>query len=138
MNDGDDDEDVAPGEHYIYVARYGSNRIRAIADFTVIGGGEIIIDPEEGPVGTEVEIEGTEFGDSEDFTVEYDGDEIDIESGDSDTDSNGEFILTVIIPESTAGEHTIKVLGEDSGAEPQETFTVEPEITVSPTEANAN
>ena len=138
MDDGDDDELVTPGTHYIYVTRYGSLRIRAIAEFTVIGGGEITIDPDDGPVGTEVEIEGIEFGDSEDFTVEYDGDEIDIESGDSDTDSNGEFILTVIIPESTAGEHTIKVLGEDSGAEPEETFTVEPEITVSPTEANAN
>ncbi|HUU08186.1 MAG TPA: IPT/TIG domain-containing protein [Dehalococcoidales bacterium] len=138
MNDGDDDEDVAPGAHYIYVTRYGSLRIRAIADFTVIGGGEITLDPEDGPTGTEVEIEGIEFGDSEDFIIEYDGDEIDIESGDSDTDSNGEFISTVLIPESTAGDHTIKVLGEDSGAEPEATFTVEPTITLSPTEANAN
>ena len=138
MNDGDDDEDVEPGDHYIYVTRYGSNRIRAIADFTVIGGGEITIDPDDGPVDTEVAIEGIEFGDEEDITVEYDGDEIDIEDGDTDTNSSGEFDCTIIIPESTAGEHTIKVLGEDSGAEPGETFTVEPEITVSPTEANAN
>ncbi len=138
MNDGDDDEDVTPGAHYIYVTRYGSLRIRAIADFTVIGGGEITIDPEDGPTGTEVDISGVDFGDSEDFIVEYDGDEIDIESGDTDTNSSGEFDCTIIIPESTAGEHTIKVLGEDSGAEPEETFTVEPALTLSPTEANAN
>ena len=138
LNDGDRDADVEPGTYYIYVTRFNSSRIRAVAEFTVIGAGEISIDPDDGPVGTEVEIEGTDFGDEEDITIEYDDDEISIEDGDDATDNDGEFVCTIIIPESTAGDHTIKVLGEDSGAEPEETFTVEPEITVSPDEANAS
>jgi len=138
LTDGEDDVDVEPGTYYIYVTRFNSSRIRSVAEFTVIGAGEISIDPDEGPVGTEVEIEGTDFSDEEDITIEYDDDEISIEDGDDATDNDGEFVCTIIIPESTAGDHTIKVLGEDSGAEPEETFTVEPEITVSPTEANAS
>ena len=136
LTDGDDDEDVEPGIYYICATRYNSTRIRAVAEFTVTGAGEIRIDPDEGPVGTEVEISGTDFGDSEDIVVEYDDDEIDIESGDEDTNSSGEFETIIIIPESTAGDHTIKVLGDDSGSEATDTFTVEPEITIDPTEGS--
>ena len=134
LNDGDDDEDVEPGTYYIYVTDGGYTTIRAVAEFTVIGGGEAEIDPDEGPVGTEVEISGTDFADREDIIIEYDDDEIDIEGGDDRTDSDGEFDTTIIIPESTAGDHTIKVIGDESGSEATATFTVEPEITIDPTE----
>ncbi len=134
LNDGTDDEDVEPGTYYVYVTVYNTTRIKAYAEFTVLAGGEITIDPDEGPVGTEVEISGTDFGDEEDIRIEYDGEDLDIEDGDEETDRNGEFEDTIIIiPESTAGNHTITVIGEDSGAEVEATFTVEPEITVSPT-----
>lgn len=137
LDDGDDEEDVAPGTYYIYVTRFNSSRIRSVAEFTVIGAGEISLDPDAGPVDTEVEISGTDFGGSADIAVEYDGDGISIESGDTDTNSSGEFDCTIIIPESTAGDHTIKVT-DDAGSEATATFTVEPEITLSPTEANVN
>ena len=134
LNDGTDDEDVEPGTYYVYVTIYNTYRIKAYAEFTVLAGGEITIDPDEGTVGTEVEINGTDFGDREDIFIEYDGEDIDIESGDEETDRNGDFEDTIIIiPESIAGNHTITVFGEDSGAEVEATFTVEPEITVSPT-----
>lgn len=134
LNDGTDDEDVEPGTYYVYVTIYNTYRIKAYAEFTVLAGGEITIDPDEGTVGTEVEISGTDFGDEEDIFIEYDGDDIDIETGDDETDRNGDFEDTIIIiPESIAGNHTITVFGEDSGAEVEATFTVEPEITVSPT-----
>ena len=134
LNDGTDDEVVAPGTYHVYVTLFNTYRIKAYAEFTVVAGGEITIDPDEGPVGTEVEINGTDFGASEDILIEYDGDDIDIEDGDDRTDGNGEFENTIIIiPESIAGNHTITVFGEDSGAEVEATFTVEPEITVSPT-----
>jgi len=136
LNDGTDDEDVEPGTYYVYVTIYDTIRIKAVAEFTVIGGGEIDIDPDEGPVDTEVEIIGTDFGEEEDIIIEYDGDEIEIESGDDETDSDGEFECTIIIPESTAGDHTITVTGDESGAEVEATFTVEPEIIISPEEAN--
>ena len=136
LDDGDDDEYVEPGTYYIYVTRYDSTRIRATAEFTVLGGGEIIIDPDEGPVGTEVDISGADFGGNEDISVEYDGDQIDIEGGDKDTNSTGEFDTVIIIPESTAGDHTITVKGDESGSEAGDTFTVEPEITIDPTEGS--
>lgn len=102
--------------------------------FTVTVTAEITVEPDEGAVGTEVEISGEGFDSREDIIVEYDGDEVDIEDGDDDTDSDGEFEGTIIIiPESTAGDHTITVIGDDSGFEAEAEFTVEPQITVSPT-----
>ncbi|MBA7715220.1 hypothetical protein ES703_124261 [subsurface metagenome] len=61
---------------------------------------------------------------------------IDMVSGDDETDSDGEFEATILIPESTAGDHTIIVIGDESGAEVEATFTVEPAITISLTEGN--
>jgi len=125
LNDGDDDEDVVAGTYYVYVCHYGYNRIRAVAEFTVIGG-EIALDPDEGPVDAEVEITGTDFATREDIIIEYDGDEVDIEDGDDDTDRDGEFFSVIFIPESTAGSHTIAVTV--SGSEVEAEFTVEPDI----------
>lgn len=112
----------------------------ASTTFTVIAGQEadINIDPDEGPVGTEVEIDGEDFDNREDIFIEFDGDDIDIESGDTRTDSDGDFTCTIIIPKATAGDHTITVTGEDSDLEAEAEFTVEPEITVSPTSAAPN
>jgi len=132
LRDGTDDEDVTIGPYYVYVTLWNTTRIKAVAEFTIIGG-EITIDTEEGPVGTEVEIDGEDFGYKEDITIEYDDDEIDIKEGDEETDRDGEFNNTlIVIPESTAGEHTIRVIGDESGSEVEATFTVEPEIIISP------
>ncbi len=130
LTDGEDDEDVVRGTYYVYVTREGSDRIRAVAEFTVIAAG-IELDTDNGTVDTEVEITGFDFADREDITVEYDGDEIPIEAGDDETDSDGDFEATILIPESAAGEHTIKVIDE-SDNEAEVVFTVEPEITINP------
>jgi len=139
--DEDDDEDVIAGTYYIYICHYLtttppniSPRIRAVAEFAVIGG-EISIDPEEGVVGEEVEITGAEFVDNEDITVYYDDDEIDIESGDDETDNDGEFECTILIPASNVDTHTIKVEVGDSEAEAE--FTVESELVIDPTSGGA-
>jgi len=139
LNDGDDDEDVSAGTYYVYVCHYNldatiSPRIRAVAEFTVIGG-DIAIDPDEGPVGTEVEISGQNFAGREDIAVYCADDELDIESGDNQTDSGGEFTTIVIIPKSTAGANTIRVVVGSSEAEAE--FTVETEILLDPTSGNA-
>ncbi len=105
----------------------------ALFTVTAVIPAEIELDPDEGPVDTEVEISGEDFGDREDITVEYDGDEVDIESGDDDTDSGGDFECTIIIPKSAAGDHTITVIGDDSDIEAEAEFTVEPAMTISPT-----
>ena len=135
LEDGSSDVDVEVGTtYYVYVTHYNSTYVRARAEFTVIGG-EISIDPEEGPVGTEVEITGTEFVDNENITVYYDDDEIDIESGDDETDNGGDFECTILIPESTAGTHTIKVEAGNNEAETE--FTVESELVIDPTSGEA-
>ncbi|MFH1662312.1 MAG: hypothetical protein ABH934_00065 [Chloroflexota bacterium] len=133
LTDGEDDESVHGGTYYIYMTRSNNKAIVAETTFTVIGIAEITdFDPNEGPVGTEVEISGGGFAPDETIIVEYDGEEIDIESGDEKTDENGEFSLFIIIPESEFGDHTITIRGEDSLAEVEDTFTVEPEISVNP------
>jgi hypothetical protein len=133
LTDGEDDEEVYSGTYYVAVTYKGDDEIVAIAEFTVLGA-EIELDPDDGPVGTEVEITGIDFADDEDITVEYDGDEVDIESGDDGTDSRGEFECTIVVPESTADEHTITVT-DDSGVEAEAEFTVEASIAVEPDRA---
>jgi len=139
LNDGKDDEAVTSGTYYVYVCHYNldatvATNIRAVAEFTVIGG-DITIDPEEGTVGTEVEISGSKFTAKGDITVYYDGGEIEIESGNSKTDSNGKFTCTVLVPESTVDAHVIKVAVGESEAEAE--FTVAPEIFLEPASGNA-
>ncbi|MCH8864991.1 MAG: hypothetical protein IIB13_06500 [Chloroflexi bacterium] len=141
LDDGADTEDVTVGTYYIYVCYYNltspptiATKIRSAAEFTVTGG-EITLDFTEDPVATEVEITGVDFVSNASLTVFYDDEEINIQSGDDDTDSNGEFVSSILIPESTAGDHTVKVTV--SGSEAEAVFTVEPEIILSPTSGEA-
>lgn len=137
MNDGSADKDVTGGTYYIYVCHYLSMnpptlspRIRAIAEFTVLAG-EIAIDPKKGPVGTEVEINGTDFTGAQSITFQYDGSSISRARGDSKTNSSGDFTSYIVIPGSTAGEHAIKVTVAGNDVEAK--FTVEPDVVISPT-----
>lgn len=129
LDDGDEDVEVTGGDYYVYVTYLDEDEIVAMAEITIIAG-EIELSPDEGAVGIEVDISGVDFGDDVEITVEFDGDEIDIEEGDDETDSDGEFDCTIIIPEATAGEHTITVT-DDDGSSAEAEFTVEPEITLS-------
>jgi len=128
LDDGTKDEYVYGGDYYVYTTEKEEGKILTKDTFTVTG---ITISPTEGPVGTEVAIDGVGFDDKKDIDIEYDGVDIDIASGDTKTDSKGEFDLTVIIPESTAGKHTITA--EFGGEKGEADFTVEPEITINPT-----
>lgn len=139
LNDGSTDRDVTTGTYYVYACHYVgttlATRIRAIAEFTVIGG-EITLDLDSGPVGTEVEITGADFSGNKSITIEYDGSEVDIEDGDTQTTSGGSFTSIILIPESTAGAHTITVTV--AGSEVEAEFTVEPEIFLNPLSGSAN
>jgi len=128
-------EDVHGGDYYVYVTYRNSVRIEAIAQFTVIDG-EIELDPEEGPVGTEVGISGEGLRQGQKITIDYDEDDVDIARGDKETDSEGKLNCTIIIPESTVGNHTITVTDE-SGNKPEAEFSVKPKITIAPTSAAA-
>jgi hypothetical protein len=123
-----EDEEVHPGTYYVYTTYSTTGNVEARDDFIIRG---IELDVSEGPVGTEVEIEGVGFDGNKAIELFYDGDEIDIADGDEDTNSKGEFTSTIIIPESTAGDHDITA--EFGGEEGEAEFTVEPEITIDPT-----
>ncbi|MFC1907164.1 IPT/TIG domain-containing protein [Chloroflexota bacterium] len=129
-----------PGTYLVQIFDW-SGEVAVLQDtevFTVSGTAEITIDPDEGTVGSEVEIQGEGFDDKEDIVVQFDGDEVDIEDGDDSTDNDGEFFDTIIIvPESNAGEHTITVTGDDSDTEAEVEFTVVPAITVDPEAGSA-
>ncbi len=126
-----EEEDVFGGNYYVYVTYENSETIRAVANVRVLSNATITgFSPDEGIVGTEVEISGEGFVPAEAIIIEYDGDEIEIDSGDEEADNDGEFTLYIIIPDSEFGEHTITIKGEDSLAELAEIFTIEPEIRV--------
>jgi len=132
LTDGEDVEDVHGGDYYIYAAYYRSKKIVAIDRFIVLDG-EISLDIEEGIVGTEVEISGQGLRPEQVITIKYDGSITDISGGDSQSDDNGNFTCTIIIPESPGGSHVITAVDE-SGNAPEAEFTVTTMIIINPTE----
>jgi hypothetical protein len=134
LDDGQNTADVQGGTYYFYITNGAQEEVRASAEFTVLG----ITDfsPMSGPVGTEVDISGIGFDANDDVQVLYDGDRIDAFSGDRRFKSNGSFTSRVIIPESTAGEHTIMV-EDDGGHSGQVQFSVESLITLDPAPASS-
>lgn len=138
LTDGDNpDTKVKAGRYYIYVTGYALKSIIAFDFITVESTGSIVLDKDEGPVGTEVKITGQGFDSREDINVEYDGDSVGIKSGDDGTDTAGKFTCTITIPESIAGDHTITVIGDVSEIEAEAIFTTEPAITITPVSGTA-
>jgi len=139
LTDGAKKETVHVGTYYVYVCHYMVNilapRIRAVAEFEVTLG-NITINPDKGTVGTSVEITGRDFLPDEDIAIYYDNIELDIDSGDTRTDSSGEFTTYVTIPKSTAGTHHITVIQMENEATTE--FAVEPDVTVNPTSGVAD
>ena len=134
LNDGEDEETVHVGTYYVYVCHYMVNvlatRISAVAEFDVILG-NITIKPDRGTVGTSVEIIGTDFFSDEDIAINYDEIDLDIDSGDTKTDTSGEFTAYVTIPKSTAGIHHVTVIQLENEVFAE--FSIEPDVTVNPT-----
>ena len=139
LNDGVDEETVHVGTYYIYVCHYMVNvlapRIRAVIEFDVILG-NITIKPDKGTVGTSVEIIGTDFFSDEDIAINYDEIDLDIDSGDTKTDSSGEFTAYVTIPKSTAGIHHVTVIQLENEVVAE--FSVEPDVTINPTSGESD
>jgi len=126
--DGDDEEDVHGGTYYIYTAYSNNDDIITVDTFTVVGITQLT--PSEGPVGARVKIEGVGFEDKEDIFLEYDGEEIEIESGDRETGNDGGFISYFLVPASIVGDHTVMATVEEEEAEFH--FEVVPSITIDP------
>jgi hypothetical protein len=121
--------DATPGESHHVTVRNAGGQVLVGQSFNVLNI-EIKLDPEVGHVGTEVEISGEGFLSGQKITTRYDGDNVDAVGG-NETDSEGRFTRTIIIPESLAGNHVINVTDE-SGNELRTEFGVEPKITIDP------
>ena len=125
-------ETVHGGRYYVYVTYAGSIVIRAAAQFLVTGFASLSADKTEGVVDTRVTIDGSGYTASENITVYYDAVDVTNDTGgDSSTDSSGDFTISYVIPESTGGDHTIKIEDQTGNSE-EVTFTVKQEITMSP------
>ncbi|MCK4698551.1 MAG: hypothetical protein KAT53_09680 [Dehalococcoidia bacterium] len=136
LTDGEDDEDVIGGTYYVCATYANGDQIKAVAEFTVIAG-KITLSPDDGVVGTEVDIEGEDFAEREEITIYYDGDELDsdyILDCDDETSNRGDLNCTIIIPPSAAGKYTILVTDESISATEAE-FDVDSAAAVSPTHA---
>ncbi|MFC1971103.1 IPT/TIG domain-containing protein [Chloroflexota bacterium] len=129
LTDGEKDETVGFGIYYIYVSYddEGDNIVDS-DEFRIPG---VELDLTQGNVGNEVEITGIGFSSRDYIEVFYDGDEIDIESGDTETNRDGEFTSDIIIPVSAVGDHDIQVEVDRYEAEVE--FTVLPAVTFTPT-----
>ena len=134
LTDGNYDEDVVPGYYYVYAvyettveSNVPGTDIVAVAEFVVVG---IALNNYSGTVGSEVEIKGFGFSGPQNIVLEYDDAAVDLIRGYTQTDKSGDFFgTTIVIPQSTAGDHTIEVeVGTDSASA---TFTVKPAIAVS-------
>jgi len=118
------------GVHEVYAE--DEDEIDADADFTVEPG--LIVDPEEGTVGTNVTVEGRGFADEEEeIELWYytDSDYVVVED-DITADDDGSWEVSFQIPPSAQGSHKIDAKGEDSSlAEVQDaTFEVTPGISL--------
>jgi len=77
-------------------------KITAYAVFTVEPG--LIVDPEEGPVGTTVTVEGQGFAPNEDVNIMYDGSQV----ATAETNDKGSFDVSFLVPLSQYGAHLVK------------------------------
>lgn len=101
--------------------------------FTVEPG--LTIDPEEGPVGTTVTVEGHGFAeDEEDIELMYylNGNDYETVADDIEADEDGWWEVSFQIPSSARGDHYIDAQGDDSELRDVEdaTFEVMPEISL--------
>jgi hypothetical protein len=135
LTDGDTDEDVEGGKYYVYATYEDSDEIVAKDSITIIAT-EISVSPTKGTVGTKVTINGAGFEEYETIYIYLGSSDVDIDSGDEETDSDGDFTCSFYVPEAAKGSQTITV--EISSDEAEADFTVEPAIEIDPEDGGVN
>ena len=115
------------------VLAYISTSSQATKDFTVKPG--LIVDPEEGPVGTTVTVEGRGFAeDEEDIELRYyiNSDDYETIAENIEADEDGSWETSFPIPPSSKGSHRIDARGDESRLYEVEdaTFEVAPGISL--------
>lgn len=80
----------------------------------------LVLSPDEGHVGMNLTVAGRGFAPDEDVAVAYDGSQVET----AETDHNGSFDVTVLVPESKHGAHNVTA-EDDEGNSATATFTME-------------
>jgi hypothetical protein len=135
LDDGEDDEEVVGGKYYVYATYKDDDEIVA-RDYITIIATEISVSPTKGTVGTEVTITGSGFEEDETIYIVFGSNYVDIDSGDDETDSDGDFTCSFLVPKAAKGSQTITV--EISSDEGEASFTVEPDIEIDPEDGGVN
>ncbi|PPD58014.1 hypothetical protein [Dehalogenimonas etheniformans] len=117
------------GPHTVYVRDNTYTTVFAYKTFT-INQSKIILSPASGPVGTNVTVNGTGFGDSVVVGFEFDGTAL---TGTTvTTDTKGSFSKTLTIANSPSGVHVITAkVTTDAAMFASANFTVSAKITIS-------
>ncbi|MBA7714533.1 hypothetical protein ES703_123559 [subsurface metagenome] len=119
-------QDAVPGMAYVIVKdAYGTQLARSNI-FTVVGT-EVKVDPQFGPVGTEVTVYGTGFYANSKVTCYYYSNDDREKMGVYVTSPTGEYIYSFTIPDSSSGSHSI-VVQDVGGNETRASFDVLPSI----------
>lgn len=83
-----------------------------VADAIVIVSPKVELNPDLGPIGSDITVHGTGFAANQVITISYDGAKV---SSNSATDAKGVFTTSFKIPKSIAGDHTITVTDPMAG-----------------------
>lgn len=126
--------DVTTGPHYLYATVFTADvpprqLIVNSVTFNIVGG-DISLNPAIGIVDSPVIITGDSFAPSQPLSITFGGVAVSVDSGNTSTDSSGDFSSTISIPEGKAGVHDIVVTVSGYSASAQ--FTIEPDILVFP------
>jgi hypothetical protein len=135
LTDGDKDEDVVGGTYYVY-ATYEDDEEIVAKDTIIVTATEISLSPTKGAVGTKVTITGSGFDTYETIDITFGSTSVDIDGGDDETNSKGEFSCYFLVPKAAKGKQTITVeIGSDEG---KADFTVEPALEIDPEDGGVN
>ena len=102
--------------------------VEADAQFTVVP--TITLSPTSGGANDQLTVTGTGFGEEVMFTITFDADEMEI-SGDDETDADGNFVSTFIVPTGVEqGTYDVRVEDDDGNAAEAE-FSVAANLSLS-------
>jgi hypothetical protein len=115
---------VTSGTHYIHICAAASYTLILGAPTTLtVTGGSITLSPTTGPVGTAVQITGSNFSSGNNITATFAGAAVTIASGHTTVQTGGSFISVIYVPSSaTVGAKTVSVTA--GGQTASATFTV--------------
>ncbi len=125
-------QEIVGGSYYVYVAYGDSDKIEAVAGFTVRG---IALNPTSGLSGDMVEVAGVGFGEESGVSIIFAGNTV----ATDETDAYGSFSARFTVPDVAAAAYDVTVEDADGNdAQAEFTVSVAPDITIIPVTTEAS